>query len=97
MAASCYIQILLDPCPLTGRRCEVACRLLEALASAMVRTGDAIGPDFGLTGTVETQACGRPCRLPWTGSDHAIEVTLPGAAPGHSPALRAERLRGWRA
>lgn len=88
MASHTYILTLLDPCPQTGRPCEVAQTLLETLASAVVQAGDAVGSGISLNGVAETHVCGRTCHLHWTGSSEIIEVSLP--APGR--ALRAERL-----
>lgn len=90
MSIHSHVLTLLDPCPQTGRPCEVAQTLLETLASAMVQAGDIAGPGFSMTGAVETRACGPLCRLHWTGTDEVIEVDLPGPRS----ALRAERLRG---
>lgn len=53
---------------------------------------DVAGVGLGLTGEVETRACGRFCRLHWSAMNHAIDVGIAG--PGSGPALRAERLPG---
>lgn len=90
MAPKTHVLTLLDPCPQTGRPCEVAQALLETLVSALVQAGDAVGPGFSLTGDVETRACGLLCRLHWTGTAEIVEVNLHRTGP----TLRAERLPG---
>jgi hypothetical protein len=90
MVTQTHVLTLLDACRQTGRPCEVAQALLETLPSALLQAGNAVGPGFTLTGTVEMRACGHLGRPHWSGTDQAVELDL--RRPG--PALRAERLRG---
>ncbi|NHB78564.1 hypothetical protein [Rhodobacter calidifons] len=92
MAAVSHVLTRAEPCPATGGPCEIAQALIETLQAAMSGAGAALGPDFGVSGVIETRVCGRLCRLHWQGSDRAIAVE--GALPGAGPRLRAERLRG---
>jgi hypothetical protein len=93
VAAVSHVLIRAAPCPVTGGPCEVAQALIEVLAAAMCGAEAALGADFAISGEIETRACGRLCRLHWSGSDRKVAVD--GTLPGPGPLLRAERLRGW--
>ena len=89
MAAHSHILTIAEPCPVTGQPCAVAQALLDTLSLAMSRAIDVVGPDLSLTGVVETRACGRTCRLHWSGSGR--EITVDATLSGTGPRLCAER------